>query len=79
MEDRYADKIHCIEKSAMGLDRNAIMEIISLERKLRQAIIHLMGSRYRDGAIDGATADQCLSDLNTYLDDRFGDSEKGEE
>lgn len=70
--EECAEKIHEVEKRALVLDRSAILEIVSLERMLREKVIELMKARHRDGAIDGATTDHCLSELDTYLDDRFG-------
>lgn len=45
------EELHALEKDAMLGDRNAILRIVSLERKLRQAVKRALDGRWGDGAI----------------------------
>jgi hypothetical protein len=42
------------ERSAMCLDRAAVLRVVSALRSYRAASQKLLGARYRDGFVDGA-------------------------
>ena len=48
-------RIHDLEKRAMTGDRNAVLLIIDIRRKLHAAAIELLDKRYSDGECDGLT------------------------
>jgi hypothetical protein len=43
------DAIHDVEKSALCRDREAIVQLVSLNRMLRDALQTILKSKYRDG------------------------------
>ena len=51
MEARYEDW-HALEKAALVLDRQAVMQLQNAFRRTRMAIETLLAKRYSDGELD---------------------------
>lgn len=62
-----------IEKKAMVLDREAVLSLVSIERRLRQASEQLLSKRYKDGEVDRVALD-IFSDTIDHLKEDFEES-----
>lgn len=49
-------ELHELEQKALLGDRDAVIRLVSLERKLRAAIKRALDSRWGDGAITGVNS-----------------------
>lgn len=54
MVDEELTDLQKDERSAMCLDRAAVLRVVSALRAYRDASLKLLGARYADGFVDGA-------------------------
>ena len=62
------DKLE-IEKQAIVGDREAILTVVSDLRRYRAICERLLGARYSDGTVDGATMSVIASDIGDIGND----------
>lgn len=58
-----------IEKAALAGDQQAVLHIVSGFRRMRAAVISLLGSRYGDGECDSASLHSFQSECEESLRD----------